>query len=122
MIPVEAVEAAAKAINESHAFRWASLPWDQLVESKDNANQNRVRLDRAYASAALEAAAPYIKAEALRDAADAIDAQRDATNPSRKPDEAWSVIDHREGRFLGKTVAARLLRTIAAEIEGDEGK
>jgi len=52
-------------------------------------------------------------AKALEEAADAVAAQRDASNPDRTPDEAWSVIDHRDGRFFGKTVAVRLLRARA---------
>lgn len=54
------------------------------------------------------------RAKALADAAEAIEAQRDASNPDRSPNEGWSVIDHRAGRFLGKTVAARLLRARAS--------
>lgn len=46
--------------------------------------------------------------------------QRDAANPDRKTDEGWSVIDHRAGRFLGKTVAARMLRARAAAERGGE--
>jgi hypothetical protein len=57
-------------------------------------------------------------AQALRDAAAAIDAQRDESNPDRKPDEGWSVVDHRAGRFLGKTVASRILRARAAALKG----
>jgi hypothetical protein len=69
---------------------------------------------------AVQAAAPHLTAQAFRDAADAIDAQRDESNPDRKPDEGWSVVDHRAGRFLGKTVAARMLRARAAALKGDD--
>ncbi|MFW0772488.1 hypothetical protein ACLRGI_04900 [Paenarthrobacter nitroguajacolicus] len=52
----ERIEAAAKALNASYPLRWAMPPWDELVKSKDRANQNRVKLDREYASSALAAA------------------------------------------------------------------
>lgn len=78
----------------------------------------------AHQAAALSAAgfgpAREAQAGALEDAADEIDAQRDAANPDRKTDEGWSVIDHCAGRFLGKTVAARLLRARAAAERGGE--
>jgi hypothetical protein len=77
----------------------------------------------ANAAAALSAAGFGLvadaKAEALEEAAAAIETQRDKSNPDRKPEEGWSVIDHRAGRFLGKTVAARLLRNHAAALRGD---
>jgi hypothetical protein len=69
--------------------------------------------DRRYLLAELRKAREALTdagAKALDEAADAVAAQRDATNPDRTPDEAWSVIDHRDGRFFGKTVAVRLLR------------
>jgi hypothetical protein len=64
-------------------------------------------------SAALVAARD---AEVLDAAAEAIAAQRDDSNPDPTPDAGWSVADHSDGRFLGKTVAIRLLRARAAAI------
>lgn len=104
----EAAEAAATALHAHYAYENEGVedyPSDEYI---------------CCARAALEAAAPYIRAGALEDAADEIDAQRDAANPDRKPGEGWSVIDHRAGRFLGKTVAARLLRARAAAERGGE--
>lgn len=79
-----------------------------------------VREFAAHQAAALSAAGfgpvREAQAQALRDAAEAIDVQRDASNPDRKADEGWSVVDHRAGRFLGKTVAARMLRARAASL------
>lgn len=58
VISDEAVEAAAREINKQHGY---AMPlWDELVRSRDQANRNRVKLDRGYARAALEAAAPYL--------------------------------------------------------------
>ena len=51
----ERIEAAAQALNNSYSFKWTRLPWPELVKSSDNANQNRVRLDREYAANALAA-------------------------------------------------------------------
>jgi len=59
------IEAAAKAINDSYGFRWMFLPWDQLVKSKDKANQNRVELDRGYATSALAAADAHDAAQGI---------------------------------------------------------
>lgn len=61
----ERIEAAAKALNNSYGLKWARLPWPELVKSSDNANQNRVRLDREYAANALAAADAVMFSEAM---------------------------------------------------------
>lgn len=101
-IPDEVVEASAEALVSSTLGDRAGIKWEEFYEA---------------ARLSLKAAAPSLVAQALRDAADAIDAQRDESNPDRKPDEGWSVVDHRAGRFLGKTVAARMLRARASDLE-----
>jgi hypothetical protein len=64
VIPAEAVEAAAKALRESRLNGRQGLGWEQL----DSAYQDEFRKS---ASAALEASATCIRAQALEDAATA---------------------------------------------------
>jgi hypothetical protein len=90
---------------------------NEAIEAGARAMDTRA-LPRDNATAALTAAAPIIRAEALREAADALDAQRDASNHEATPDDRESVRDHNAGRFLGKTVASRLLRARADQIDG----
>lgn len=75
----EAIEAAARAINEKHDFP-APL-WESLVNSKGRANQHRVMRDRAYARAALTAANPLMVAQAKAEAWDAVIARIDLGTP-----------------------------------------
>jgi len=103
-IPASGIEAAAKHMHEDEGYfeAWADAPEFR----KDHFREK--------AAGILEAAAPIIRSQTLEDAAEAISSQRDSTNPNRSQEESWSVIDHRAGRFLGKTVAIRLLRARAA--------
>lgn len=100
-IPQEAIEAAKAAIRKE------SMKIHGWGESEN-----------AVTRAALEAAAPFLRAQALEDAADELAAQRDATNHELTPEDGESVRDHNDGRFLGKTVAFRLLRARAATERG----
>jgi hypothetical protein len=78
----ERIEAAAKALNESYGLKWARLPWPELVKSSDNANQNRVKLDREYAANALAAA------DAILFSDEAIE---------RAAGDAWNMLVRRDG-------------------------
>ena len=118
--------------NASHIYPRIVQPAPEATSDRDKMcqiiseavggwNQNTQAITRV--AAALSAAGFGLvadaKAEALEEAAAAIETQRDKSNPDRKPEEGWSVIDHRAGRFLGKTVAARLLRNRATALRGD---
>lgn len=109
MIPQQAVNAVAKYNFEVsyHEIPWADLPDDIKAGWLEEAQ------------AQCKAAAPYLRAQALEDAADELAAQRDATNHEPTPEDGESVRDHNDGRFLGKTVTIRLLRARAATERGE---
>lgn len=106
----EAVEAAAKAIYKNLGMS----PWEHLGPLTQDAYRDTARH-------ALEAAAPFIRAEALEDAADALDSddensfyetrRRELAFPYSKPmhSEQWGELD-------GIESAGKWLRTRAAEM------
>jgi hypothetical protein len=60
-----------------------------------------------------------VKAQTLDEAAKSLADQRDDTAGDRNPEDGMSYTAHRDGRFLGKTVAIRLLRDRAAAIRAE---
>lgn len=113
VISDEAVEAAARV---SHALRWPDAPWDAM-------NDRARTYVRKNARAALEAAAPFIRAQALEEAADALDSdydsclyltrRRELAYPYSKPmlAEQWAELD-------GIEEAAQFIRARAAAERG----
>lgn len=123
----EAVEAAAKAAYEVMPVELfgedGPVLWEHLSDSILGNSRKHHELDRA--RAALEAAAPFIRAEALEDAADALDSddensfyetrRRELAYPYSKPmlAEQWGELD-------GIESAAKFLRARAAAERGGE--
>lgn len=94
VIPTQAVEAAAKAEFESE-FRGTPAKWEFMLEDTRNRYQDRVR-------AALEAAAPHIRADALLDAADDVAIRGDIISKNNGGMDAWDYLRARAETEKGK--------------------
>lgn len=111
----EALEAAAKAI-------WEARPMERVYEegspsygaAKPWADIKQYQRDRCMTLAryALEAAAPFIRAEALEEAAADIQASRPEMGPG------INITQYREGRYDSLAWAAHRLRARAAAERG----
>jgi hypothetical protein len=100
MIPQEAIEAAAKAQYENDGLAWD----DGMVPDWECEDDSLQESYRAAANAAIEAAAPFIRAQALEVAADEFS--------SRLPDGTGN------GRAYNSYRVAELLRARAATERG----
>jgi len=96
VIPPEAVEAAAKAAYEVMPVellgRGSPVTWEQLGDSV--LGQHHKDQELAKARAALEAAAPHIRAQVLEEAADA------AEDPSPEDMDSYFIDQSDVGRWL----------------------
>jgi hypothetical protein len=98
VIPAEAVEAAAKAAYIHHSNEPgfdAEAAWNDMACTDDWEREQW----ESNARAALEAAAPYLMAQALRDAADAVTRETPGAGP-------WGVPQHEhQARWLYERAA-----------------
>jgi hypothetical protein len=109
MIPEQAIEAAANAISQSSGMRFDGF-WSRVEDLEPEDREYAL----AEARAALVAAAPFIRAQALEYAAEAIDWIRPETGPG------INITPYREGRNDALTSAATWLRARAVTERGGE--
>ena len=112
-IPDAALEAAARNMFDLREIGLDQSPteWDELPEPWQDEWRDGAR-------AAIEAAAPYIAAQALRDAADEV------SGYAYTPDDVREVAhgdDYADGITDAHHVVDRLLAARAARIEADHG-